>query len=85
MSGGRQSERLRGKVPVNYSDTRRIDSPNRYSILDPDDDTVEEETIEFMADSTEDWFVIDSTMSDDKKSHKVVGGPKADSRGDDPD
>ena len=48
MSEGRQSERLKGKVPINYSDTRKINSPNRYSILDPDDKTVVEETIEFV-------------------------------------
>jgi hypothetical protein len=88
MSEGRQSERLKGRVPVNYSDTRKINSPNRYSILDPDpdDDSVEEETIEFVTNkgdddddsngseetvNTEDWFVIDNTMSDNKKSHKV--------------
>lgn len=86
MSEGRQSERLKGKVPINYSDTRKINSPNRYSILDPDDKTVVEETIEFIterdggdngddeddkSEDTEDWFVIDTTMSEDKKSHKV--------------
>ena len=73
MSEGRQSERLKGRVPINYSDTRKINSPNRYSILDPDDDTVEEETIEFVTDNpnTDDWFVIDNTMLDSKKHHKV--------------
>jgi hypothetical protein len=70
MSEGRQSERLKGRVPINYSDTRRINSPNRYSILDRDDDTVEE-TIDFVADNTEDWFDVDDTMSDSKKHHKV--------------
>ena len=59
--------------PIDYSDTKRIGSPNRYSALDPEK---EEESITFYPDTTgeesdDDWIVT-GTMTDTEPKTKEI-------------
>jgi len=83
MSEGRRSKRLSEKNPIDYSDTKRISSPNRYSALDQEEEV--EESIVFYPDTEEendnnddndddndddDW-IITGTMANEPKTNEI--------------
>ena len=66
------------KNPIDYSDTKRISSPNRYSALDQEE---EEESIVFYPDTEEenvhndddddDNWIITGTMANEPKTKEI--------------
>jgi hypothetical protein len=78
MSEGRRSKRLSKQNPIDYSDTKRISSPNRYSVLDQEEveesivfypDT-EEENVNNDDDGDDDW-IITGTMANEPKTKEI--------------
>lgn len=83
MSEGRRSKRLSEKNPIDYSNPKRISSPNRYSALDQEEEEVEE-SIVFYPDTEEenandddddddDW-IITGTMANEPKTKEIELG-----------
>ena len=77
MSEGRRSKRLSKKNPIDYSDTKRISSPNRYSALDQEEEEsivfypdTEEENDDDDSDDDDDW-IITGTMTDTPKPKEI--------------